>query len=324
VNMINPIGAPIGAPIGGAPVGLFPDAQTPDLEHPEFPSDTFAIQNNEPWPVSQDKFDRSAADLRSTLQKIMSILWDRMTSSDGKGSPPFSEWDFKKVSDMLKTAHESTMALERFQKDTRHTLLSCSIRNNYLHLAAASGRCHIVDGLVKANPFQIDVKNYKGVTALHMAIWHGHHDVVINLIDHGASIHIMAPHGLTPLHLAVNRCDLFLCKLLIATDVESKLVNDKSEKGESALHIAISRQDENIMKLLISVGADVYQRNDKGISCAALAISSENRVISAIMNRYTKLVQTNRVKATLQQTCLKRKRIWSTSAAIIDQIPAEA
>tara|TARA_B100000401_G_scaffold26482_1_gene15870 strand:- start:3640 stop:4458 length:819 start_codon:yes stop_codon:yes gene_type:complete len=238
-----------------------------------------AISSNGPWPIMQDEFDSKAACLRSKLKESMSILWDRMTETKN-----FSEGDYMRLCSMLKTAFDCTKSLEESQKRTRYALLTCSIRNTYLHLAAACGNSNTVMGLVQANPFQIDAKNYKGVTALHMSIWHGHTTVVNILIDHGSSIYVKAPHGLTPLHLAIVRGKTFICKLLVAKDVESKLLNEPNDQGQSALHLAISRMNEEIVELLILAGAKIHQRDGHGKTCVDLAKESGNHHISEMVD----------------------------------------
>ena len=204
-----------------------------------------------------------------------------MTSPDSKS---LSEGDFVKVCDKLKAVHEGVTSMVELQKHTRHAILSCSVQNTYLHLAAASGNCGMVEELIKANPFQMDVKNFKGVTALHMAIWRGHVDVVHTLINSGASIYLKAPHGLTSLHLAVKRGDLSLSKLLIDSDFENVLVNEKSMAEGSALHMAILRNDVQIIKLLIVSGASLHQTDNKGQTCIDLALRSEDAKTSELIS----------------------------------------
>ena len=117
-----------------------------------------------------------------------------------------------------------------------------------------------------------------------MAIWRGHVDVVHTLINSGASIYLKAPHGLTTLHLAVKRGDLALSKLLIASDFENILVNEKSGAEGSALHIAIVRNDVQIIKLLIVSGASLHQTDNKGQTCIDLGLRSEDAKTSKLIS----------------------------------------
>ncbi len=234
-----------------------------------------------PWPVVQDEFEHVATSMLSILKESMNIVWDSMTSPDNKS---LSEGDFVKVCDKFKTMHEGVTSMVELQRNTRHALLSCNIKNTYLHIASSCGKLHMVKELIKANPFQIDARNFRGIAPLHMAIWRGHFDIVHTLIKSGASIYLKAPHGLTPLHLAVKRGNLAMSKLLIASDLENRLVDEKSTVEGSALHIAILQKDVHIIKLLVVAGANLHNTDNKGQTCIDLGLRSEDAETSKLFS----------------------------------------
>ncbi|KIJ62844.1 hypothetical protein HYDPIDRAFT_93575, partial [Hydnomerulius pinastri MD-312] len=57
-----------------------------------------------------------------------------------------------------------------------------------------------------------------------------------------------------------------------ATDIVSYLIDQKADVGKlatdgwSALHIAVSAGHEDVVQELVGAGADVNQKNDKGLT----------------------------------------------------------
>lgn len=154
--------------------------------------------------------------------------------------------------------------------------------------------------LLITNGADVNIQNYRGDTALHLALSHENiikkkiiYDNQFNtlklLIDKSANVNIQNKDGNTPLHLALNEFDenLEIIKLLIekGADVNKKNIN------KSPLHLALTRisymgsdgkQDIynrfEIINLLIEKGADVresIERNNKIYT--PLDIAYENR-----------------------------------------------
>ena len=191
----------------------------------------------------------------------------------------FSEGHLVYFSDKLKQIHYGVAHMETAMKFH----LSRTIRQTHLHIAAAKGHSGVIRELCKQNPFMIDARNYRGVTPLHVCIWHGHIEAVNQQIACGASIYETAPNGLTVIHLAVIRRNYRLSKILLANDVAKKLINQLNCDGDTALHIAVRQMDEELVKLFIAMGFDSNMKNYSGKTCIDMAVETQQRNIFEIL-----------------------------------------
>ena len=82
------------------------------------------------------------------------------------------------------------------------------------------------------------------------------------LIDSGADINVLDPHGWTPIHSAAQRKQLRIVKMLIDKGVDVRLRN---RFGESPLHFAAGHPNNSQMiEALVAKGADVNGKNARG------------------------------------------------------------
>ena len=82
------------------------------------------------------------------------------------------------------------------------------------------------------------------------------------LIDSGADINVLDPHGWAPIHKAAQRKQLRIVKMLIDRGADVRL---KNGFGDSPLHFAAGHPNNSQMiKLIIAKGADVNGKNARG------------------------------------------------------------
>ena len=116
-----------------------------------------------------------------------------------------------------------------------------------------------------------DLKNIMSAT-LFEAVCGDHLKCVKLLVKHGADLSVRNYRSSTLLHEAAqngaNRCVKFLLEQGIG-------VNVKDENGQSAIFDAASRGEPDCLITLISHGADVNERNDKRMTPAMVAFSSD-------------------------------------------------
>lgn len=123
----------------------------------------------------------------------------------------------------------------------------------------------------------------RGYTPLHVAIWHGRSDVVILLVDRGASIRVQCEHyAMLPIHLAaacmeedVNESNYReIVKLLLQAGAN---VNEKSEYClYTPLFFAVQNRKHAMAKLLLERGASIRSVNNKKQTTLHLAVEGDD------------------------------------------------
>ncbi|XP_071716121.1 E3 ubiquitin-protein ligase XBAT32-like [Rutidosis leptorrhynchoides] len=158
------------------------------------------------------------------------------------------------------------------------------VRNSPLHYSAAHGHHEIVSLLIESG-VDINLRNYRGQTALMQACQYGHWEVVLTLVLYKANIHKADYlNGGTALHLAALNGNSRCIRILLADYVPSvsnfcELVNQRSrieefvsefdegslyetinrpaDGGVTALHMAALNGHVDSLQLLIDLGASV-------------------------------------------------------------------
>ncbi|KAI4377662.1 hypothetical protein MLD38_015253 [Melastoma candidum] len=158
------------------------------------------------------------------------------------------------------------------------------VRNSPLHYSAAQGHHEIVSLLVESG-VDINLRNYRGQTALMQACQYGHWEVVQTLILFKANIHRADYlNGGTALHLAALNGHSRCIRLLLADYIPSnpnvwnilnkrgrneepiaeldehalyQVINRPADGGITALHMAALNGHAESVQLLLDLGASV-------------------------------------------------------------------
>ncbi|GLT80430.1 hypothetical protein SLA2020_518690 [Shorea laevis] len=160
------------------------------------------------------------------------------------------------------------------------------VRNSPLHYSAAQGHHEILSLLLESG-VDINLRNYRGQTALMQACQHGHWEVVQTLILFGANIHKADYlNGGTALHLAALNGHSRCIRLLLVDYIPSipdcwnllikksrnrestsefdegalrEVINRTADGGITALHMSALNGHVESVQLLLDLGASVNE-----------------------------------------------------------------
>ncbi|XP_070823407.1 B-cell lymphoma 3 protein homolog [Chaetodon trifascialis] len=105
----------------------------------------------------------------------------------------------------------------------------------------------------------LEIRNYEGLSPLHLAVLRGHKDLARMLLDAGADINAMdIKSGQSPLMHAVESNNADMVHFLIESGCD---VNIQSYSGNTALHGACGRGQVDTVRLLLKSGADSSLKN---------------------------------------------------------------
>ncbi|KAI8482234.1 B-cell lymphoma 3 protein [Branchiostoma belcheri] len=124
----------------------------------------------------------------------------------------------------------------------------------------------------------LELRNYDGLTPLHVAVNTGNQDVAMLLVDSGADVDATdGKSGRTALFHAVERDQEDMVLYLLRAGAK---VNAQCYAGNTPLHAASGRGQQNMVKLLIKHGADIGVKNSHNDTPLAVV---KTRVISQMM-----------------------------------------
>ncbi|CAH8579344.1 unnamed protein product [Heterobilharzia americana] len=147
-------------------------------------------------------------------------------------------------------------------------------RNTPLHTAAYFGRLHTCEKLLATSHGMraMNCPDAVGRLPLHVAVEHGHLEIVKLFLDHGClfrKCHI----GNTPLHyVSIGGC-LKTCKLLLQTS--PSLLNQTNFHGMTALHYAAKENNAEVLDYLLTSKAKILPDKD-GLYFVTYALQHRN------------------------------------------------
>ncbi|WP_341816915.1 ankyrin repeat domain-containing protein [Wolbachia endosymbiont (group A) of Agelastica alni] len=208
---------------------------------------------------------------------VVSILIDQgadISAKDKDGKTPFeiaSEQNHTEVANFLseKQGEYNRSLLNAVKKrdiseitDLLNRGADVNVKNNRgdtpLHLVARNGHLEVVEKLIE-NGANVNEKDIHGETPLHRAAEKGRLEVVEKLIENGANVNEKDIHGETPLHRAAEKGRLEVVEKLIENGAN---VNEKGDNENTPLHWAAENGYLEVIEKLIENGANVNEKGD--------------------------------------------------------------
>jgi len=132
-----------------------------------------------------------------------------------------------------------------------------------VHEASMTGKLQVVRNLLASHRYKVDSLSRDGFSALHLASFFGHREIVQYLLTNGADVNVLANNAtkVRPLHSAVAHNHFEISKALIDHGAD---VNARQQGGFTPLHEAAFGGSVDVAALLLEHGADTDARTDSG------------------------------------------------------------
>jgi ankyrin repeat protein len=161
-------------------------------------------------------------------------------------------------------------------------------------------RVKIVDILVNAG-LDVNARNHRKVTPLHMAARYGLPLVAAALLRHGADPDARDVNRETPLYRAANLGHAEVVRVLLKSGANASLPD---RLGQSPLHRAVLKGSLPIVELLLEHGVDTRARDHQNKTPLQMAMGKDGR-----WEGIAKRLEGNQAEGLSQ----KRKRSWRRS-----------
>ncbi|XP_048452912.1 ankyrin repeat domain-containing protein 6b isoform X3 [Rhincodon typus] len=148
-----------------------------------------------------------------------------------------------------------------------------------LHLAAYKGHIDVVRILLKAS-CDLDIQDDSDQTALHRAAVVGNTEVISALILEGCGLDRQDKDGNTALHEACWHGFSQSVKLLVKAGAN---VHAKNQMGDTCLHIATRYNHVTIIRILLSAFCSVSEKNQAGDSPLHIAAALNHKKIARLL-----------------------------------------
>lgn len=148
--------------------------------------------------------------------------------------------------------------------------------------AAAAGQTAEVREHVNKDKKLINAYSSDGFYPLGLAIFFGHTDTAMALLNAGAEVNIASKESMrvTPLHSAIAAGQIEIARELVRRGAN---VNARAEKNFTPLHEAAARGDMGLAILLVENRADMYAKTDDGKTPLDFAIESGQTAMAAYL-----------------------------------------
>jgi ankyrin repeat protein len=148
--------------------------------------------------------------------------------------------------------------------------------------ACHQGRLNIIKYFFEKYRYFINIneKGQEGLSALHYAAWNNYPEVVIFLLENGASPNLESYKYLIPLHLACIDNHIEVVKILIS---KTNDVNHRDIFNSTSLHLSAKNGNYELIELLLSHGANINLKDTLKRNALHIAVESKNMEVSIVL-----------------------------------------
>ncbi len=149
-----------------------------------------------------------------------------------------------------------------------------------LHIAAEKGHEGFIRYLL-SNGADIDSRDQPGNTALHVAVRKGYRTIAALLLDNGSDVNARDYNGNAPIHESLTANDNFAITTMLLDRAADP--NIKNSSGSTPLHMTVLlRTEASGVKMLLDRGADIDPRDRAGNTPLLLAVDNTDRELSEL------------------------------------------
>jgi len=156
------------------------------------------------------------------------------------------------------------------------------IKTITIHEACAVGLLRHVQMMVESKKEVLYELSSHGLTALGIAVYFNHEEIVRYLLSQGADPNICSQNDyqVFPLHTASSENNDTISKLLLDAGAE---VNVQQQGGYTPLHFAAAHGNIDLIIALLELGADVNAKTSQNETAADFAIKKGHHEIASIL-----------------------------------------
>jgi ankyrin repeat protein len=152
-----------------------------------------------------------------------------------------------------------------------------------LEQATLEGHTETIKGLI-AQGKDINARNIRGQTPLHLAAMKGNSDVLQLLLENGAQVDALASDsGCTSLHYAAGLGHVELCELLVRYGADP---DAQTARLQTPLHLAVASGHSDVVALLLKYHARLDSRDTNGMTPLQQAETVDKREIVTLIKQH--------------------------------------
>ncbi|KAL3458337.1 ankyrin repeat-containing domain protein [Aspergillus heterothallicus] len=169
---------------------------------------------------------------------------------------------------------KSHWALEYIERHTEKLLTTkYDVGQSLLHHVARSGNVPVLDILLKHAGANLNEKDDKGWSPLHIALRDGHDMMILRLLDAGADVLALAADQIPTVGLPHNDTQRDTVeKLIAAFQTAGGDISTGADVHSTPLHYASRYGNDRIVEILLAHGADAFVQDKRGYIPLIIAV----------------------------------------------------